>query len=173
MDMHSPQPTAVALAPAVRTFLDSGPKFLIDGKLVGSVAGGAIDVRDPATARVVATVPEAREADIELAVKAARRAFDDGPWTRMTPSARGKLVHKLGEIIERHAEEFAQLESLDNGKPISEARAADVPIAYETFYYMAGWATKIGGSTLSPSVPGEFHAYTLREPVGVVGQIIP
>ncbi len=173
MDMHSPSSTAVALAPAVQAFLDSGPKFLIDGKLVGSEAGGAIDVRNPATAQVVATVPEAREADIDLAVKAARRAFDDGPWTRMTPAERGKLVYRLGEIIERHAEEFAQLESLDNGKPISEARAADVPIAYNTFYYMAGWATKIAGSTLSPSVPGEFHAYTLREPVGVVGQIIP
>ncbi len=174
MNLHAPSSsTAVAIDPAIQTFLDSGPRFLIDGKLVKAQAGATIDVLNPATARIVAKVPEARAEDIDLAVKAARRAFDQGPWSRLTAAERGKLVYKLGEIIERHAEEFAQLETLDNGKPISESRAADLPIAYNTFYYMAGWATKIAGATLSPSVPGEVHAYTLREPIGVVGQIIP
>jgi phenylacetaldehyde dehydrogenase len=174
MNLHvANNPAAASLAPAVKAFLDNGPKFLIDGKLVTAKAGATIDVRDPATAQIVARVPEARAEDIDIAVKAARKAFDQGPWSRLTAAERGKLVYKLGEIIERHAEKFAQLESLDNGKPISEARAADIPISYNTFYYMAGWATKISGSTLSPSVPGEVHSYTLREPVGVVGQIIP
>ncbi|MGU3538131.1 aldehyde dehydrogenase family protein [Methylobacterium sp. A54F] len=172
MNMHTPTLTP-KLAPAVAAYLDGAPKLLIDGKLVSAKAGGLIDVRDPATAQVVARVPEARAEDIDDAVRAARRAFDHGPWSRMTAADRGRLVHRLGEIIERHAEEFAQLESLDNGKPIAEARAADIPVAYNTFYYMAGWATKIAGSTLSPSVPGEVFSYTLREPVGVVGQIIP
>lgn len=165
--------TALAVSVAVQQFLDRGPRFLIDGEMTLAAAGGEIDVRNPADARVVAKVPEAREDDIDRAVRAARRAFDEGPWSRMTPADRAKLVWKLGELIERHAEEFAELEALDNGKPITEARLADVPIAYNTFYYMAGWATKLGGSTLSPSVPREMHAYTLREPVGVVGQIIP
>lgn len=173
MNTHVPSPTAVDVAPAVQAFLDSNPKFLIDGELVGAKAADTIEVRNPATAQVIAKVPEGRAEDVDAAVRAARKAFDEGPWSRMTPAERGKLVYKLGEIIERHAEEFAQLESLDNGKPISEARQADVPIAYNTFYYMAGWATKIGGATLAPSVPGEYHSYTLREPIGVAGQIIP
>ncbi|MEM7398531.1 MAG: aldehyde dehydrogenase family protein [Pseudomonadota bacterium] len=167
------QTLEASLAPAIKTYLQNGPKFLIDGELVTSKAGGMIDVRNPATAQVVTKVPEARSEDIDAAVKSARKAFDEGPWSRMTAAERGKLVYKLGEIIEQHAEEFAQLESLDNGKPISEARAADIPVSYNTFYYMAGWATKIAGSTPSPSVPIDVHSYTLREPVGVVGQIIP
>src|SRR5947207_7147826 len=91
----------------------------------------------------------------------------------MTPSIRGRLLNKLADLVEQHSEEFAQLESLDNGKPLSVARAADVPLAIDMFRYMAGWATKIEGNTIPMSFPGQYFAYTLREPVGVVGQIIP
>ena len=110
-------------------------------------------------------------------MKAARQAFDSGPWSRMTASERGKLIWKLADLLEQHLEEFATLETLDNGKPLTVARAADVPLAVEIFRYMGGWATKLEGTTIPLSVPytpgAKYHAYTLREPVGVVGQIIP
>src|SRR6202022_1619894 len=115
--------------------------------------------------------------DVDRAVKAARRAFEGGAWPRLTPSARGGLGGKLGDFLLEHLEELAELESLDNGKPITVARAADVPLAADLFHYMAGWATKIEGNTISLSVPhppgAEYHAYTRREPIGVVAQIIP
>jgi phenylacetaldehyde dehydrogenase len=122
-------------------------------------------------------VAEGDKADIDDAVKAARAAFDNGPWRKMTASERGKLMWKLADLLEKNLEEFAQLESLDNGKPVGVARAADVPLAADLFRYMAGWATKIEGNTIPLSVPytpgARYLAYTLREPVGVVGQIIP
>jgi phenylacetaldehyde dehydrogenase len=107
-------------------------------------------------------------------VRAARRAFEGGPWRRMTPSERGRALWKLADLIEAHLEEFAQLETLDNGKPISVARAADIPLVIDHFRYYAGWATKVEGETIPVSTSG-LHVlnYTLREPVGVVGQIIP
>src|SRR5207248_2304742 len=115
--------------------------------------------------------------DIDRAVSAARKTFESGPWHTLTASERGRLIWKLGDLLESHLEEFAQLESLDNGKPVGVARAADVPLAVDLFRYMAGWATKIEGSTIPISVPyapgAKFLAYTKREPVGVVGQIIP
>jgi phenylacetaldehyde dehydrogenase len=119
----------------------------------------------------MAQVAEGDREDINRAVKAARKAFDGGAWPEMTASERGRLIWKLGDLIEQHLEEFAQIESLDNGKPLSVARVADVPLAVDLFRYMAGWATKIEGNTIPFST--KFHAYTRREPVGVVGQIIP
>jgi phenylacetaldehyde dehydrogenase len=114
------------------------------------------------------------KADIDLAVKAARRAFEQGPWSRLTPGQRGRLIWKLADLLESHLDEFAQIESLDNGKPLAVARVADVPLAVDLLRYMAGWSTKIDGHTLSTSQLGaEFFAYTLREPIGVIGQIIP
>ncbi|HEV8220453.1 MAG TPA: aldehyde dehydrogenase family protein [Streptosporangiaceae bacterium] len=111
------------------------------------------------------------------AVAAARRAFETGPWSRMSPSERGRVIWRIGDLILEHAEELAQLESLDNGKPYAVAAAADVPLAADLFHFMAGWATKIEGNTINISVPympgANFHSYTLREPIGVVGQIIP
>ena len=110
---------------------------------------------------------------------AARRAFDDerSDWRRMTPSERGKVIHRIGDLIEQHADELAMLETLDNGKPLAIAKAADVALAADLFHYMSGWATKIEGHTIPISAvtsPGsEFLAYTRREPIGVVGQIIP
>ena len=122
-------------------------------------------------------MPDGQKEDIDRAVKAARQAFEQGPWRTLTPSERGKLLWRLADLMERRTEEFAQLESLDNGKPIAVARVADVPLAIDLFRYMAGWTTKIEGNTIPISVPyapgAQFHAYTLREPIGVVGQIIP
>src|ERR1700721_578218 len=132
---------------------------------------------NPATGETLAHVAEGGAEDIDRAVRAARKAFDDGPWSKMTPSERGRIIWRIGDLILEHAEELAQLESLDNGKPYAVALGADVPLAADLFSYMAGWATKIHGNPLNLSVPclpgAEFHAYTLREPVGVVGQIIP
>jgi phenylacetaldehyde dehydrogenase len=154
-------------------FLGREHKLLIGGKWVPAQSGKVFDTHDPGTGRVIARVAEGDAVDIDLAVKAARQAFESGPWSRITPSERGRLVWKLADLLEQHAEEFAEIESLDNGKPLTSARGGDVPLSVDMFRYMAGWATKITGETLSISTPGNFHAFTLREPVGVVGQIIP
>jgi phenylacetaldehyde dehydrogenase len=148
--------------------------MLINGQWVNAISGKTFPTYNPATGEVLAQVAEGDREDIEQAVKAARKAFDSGPWRRMTASERGRLIWKLADLLEQHTEEFAFLESLDNGKPLKVARAADVPLAVDLFRYMAGWATKIEGNTIPLSVSGaSFLAYTLREPVGVVGQIIP
>ena len=150
---------------------------LIGGKWVPAVSGKTLDVFNPADASVIARVPASEREDINRAVTAARRAFNSTPWRRMTPSERGRLVWRIGDLILEHADELAELESLDNGKPRGIARVADVPLAADLFHYMAGWATKIEGNTFPISVPyapgARFHAFTMREPVGVVGQIIP
>ena len=156
----------------VTDFLSGSKKMLIDGKWVEAASGKTFATYDPSTGEVLAHVAEGDREDIERAVKAARRAFESGPWSKMTASQRGRLIWKLADLLEEHLEEFAQLETLDNGKPVSVARVADVPLAVDLFRYMAGWATKIEGSTIPISVPNHF-AYTLREPVGVVGQIVP
>jgi phenylacetaldehyde dehydrogenase len=151
--------------------------MLIGGKWVESASGRTFPTYDPSTGEVLAHVAEGGWEDVNRAVKAARAAFETGPWRRMTVSERGRLIWKLADLLEKNTEEFAQLESLDNGKPVGVARAADVPLAVDLFRYMAGWATKIEGHTISLSVPytpgARYLAYTLREPVGVVAQIIP
>ena len=155
-------------------FFSRQQRMLIDGRFVLAASGKTFPVYNPATGEVVARVPEAEAEDVDRAVIAARRAFDEGPWTRkMSNSERGQMLWKLADLLQENLEEFAEIESLDNGKPLSVARVADVPLAVDMFRYMAGWATKISGSTLSFSTPGAFHSYTMREPVGVVGQIIP
>ena len=158
-------------------FVTTPRQLFIDGKLVDAKAGRTFKTLNPATGETLATVAEGDTMDVDLAVRAARRAFDTGPWGRMTASDRGRIIWRIGDLITEHLEEFAELETLDNGKPLSVARVADVPLAAELFRYMAGWATKIEGNTISLSVPyapgSQFHAYTLREPIGVVGQIIP
>src|ERR1700743_2652911 len=155
-------------------FFSRQHRMLIDGRFVLAASGKTFPVYNPATGEVVAQVPEAETEDVDRAVIAARRAFDEGPWTRkMSNSERGQLLWKLADLLQENLEEFAEIESLDNGKPLSVARVADVPLAVDMFRYMAGWATKITGSTLSFSSPGAFHSYTMREPIGVVGQIIP
>ncbi|MGD0930935.1 MAG: aldehyde dehydrogenase family protein [Candidatus Korobacteraceae bacterium] len=163
--------TASQLHSHVQEFLDKPRKMFIDGKWGEAASGKTFPTYNPATGEVMAQVAEGDREDINRAVQAARKAFDGGPWPEMTASERGRLIWKLADLIEQHLEEFAQLESLDNGKPLSVARVADVPLAVDLFRYMAGWATKIEGNTI-PFSP-KFHAYTRREPVGVVGQIIP
>ncbi len=155
-------------------FISSEHRMLIDGKFVKAASGKTLPVYNPATGEVMAHVPEAEGVDVDRAVRAARRAFDEGPWQRkITASQRGRLLWKLADLLESHLEEFAELESMDNGKPLAVARAADVPLAVDLFRYMAGWSTKIMGQTFPISFPGEYLTYTLREPIGVVGQIIP
>lgn len=158
-------------------FIAERRKMLINGKWVEAASGKTFPTYNPATGEVLAEVAEGDFEDINAAVNAARAAFENGPWRRMTSAERGKLIWRLGDLIEKYAQEFAELESLDNGKPLTVARAADVPLAADLFRYMAGWTTKIEGSTIPISVgytPGaRYHAYTLREPIGVVGQIIP
>ena len=158
--------------PQVAEFIDQPRKMLINGRWVNAASGKTFPTYNPATGEVLAQVAEGDREDIDQAVSAARKAFDNGPWRRMTASQRGRLIWKLADLLEQHTEEFAYIESLDNGKPLNVAKAADVPLAVDLFRYMAGWATKIEGNTIPISVPG-FLAYTLREPVGVVGQIIP
>ena len=154
-------------------FIAQKHRMYIDGKFVNAASGKTLSVYNPATGEVMAQVPEAEAVDVDQAVRAARRAFDEGPWTKMSPSQRGRLMLKLADLMEQHLEELAEIESMDNGKPVSVARVADVPLAVDLFRYMAGWATKIMGHTFPISFPGEYLSYTLREPIGVVGQIIP
>jgi phenylacetaldehyde dehydrogenase len=154
-------------------FIAQKHRMFIDGKFVNAASGKTLPVYNPATGEVMAHVPEAESEDVDRAVRAARRAFDEGPWSKMSASQRGRLINKLADLLEQNLEEFAELESMDNGKPLSVARVADVPLAVDLFRYMAGWSTKIMGHTFPISFPGEYLTYTLREPIGVVGQIIP
>jgi phenylacetaldehyde dehydrogenase len=163
---------AHVLQPEVKSFVARRRPLLIDGKWTESASGKTFETVDPSTGDAIAHVAEGDREDVERAVRAARRAFDSGAWPAMTPSERGRLLWKLADLLEAHADEFAELESLDNGKPKVVARAADVPLSVDLLRYMAGWATKIEGATLPISVPGHV-AWTRREPVGVVGQIIP
>jgi phenylacetaldehyde dehydrogenase len=174
--MHA-QVQITPLSSEVESFVAKPRQVLIDGRWVGARSGKTFDVFDPSTGRPIAKVAACEKEDVDAAVAAARKAFDKGPWPRMSPSQRGRIIWKIGDLILENLEELAQLESLDNGKPIAVARAADVPLAADLFHYMAGWATKIEGNTISLSVPytpgAEYHAFTRREPIGVVGQIIP
>ncbi|HWW82158.1 MAG TPA: aldehyde dehydrogenase family protein [Vicinamibacterales bacterium] len=161
------------LSEPTTAFLSQHRKLLIDDEWVTAASGKTFPVYNPATGAILAQVAEADREDVDRAVRAARRAFDGGPWRKMTGSARGRLMWKLAELIDQHLEEFAELESIDNGKPLTVARVADVPLTADMFRYMGGWATKMTGTTIPWSVPNEFLSYTVREPVGVVGQIIP
>jgi len=162
---------------AAAQFLEQPKRMLIDGNWVEARDGSTFEVYDPALGEVIAHVPAGDADDVELAVAAARRAFEDSDWSRMTASDRGRIIWRIGDVILEHADELAEIESLDNGKPLGIARAADVELAADLFHYMAGFATKIHGQTFPISVPyapgAQFHAYTLKEPIGVVGQIIP
>ncbi len=155
------------------SFLRQQPiKMLIKGQWVESASGKTFDVFNPASGEVLARVVEGDREDINRAVVAARKAFEGGAWSRMIASQRGRLLWKLADLIERNADELALLETLDNGKPIRYSRSIDVPQAADHFRYFAGWASKLEGNTIPVSIPNMF-TYTLREPLGVVGQIIP
>ncbi len=165
------------LSKPVGRFIGERKSMLIDGKWVPAESGKTLPVYNPATGEEICQVAEGDKADIDKAVKAARKAFESGPWPDMSPSKRGRLMHRIGDLILEHLDELAELEALDNGKPISVARAADVPLSADIFHYMSGWCTKRHGVTIPLNVlytPGvEYHSYTRPEPVGVVGQIIP
>jgi phenylacetaldehyde dehydrogenase len=167
---------SVTLDRNVEEFIATPRQLFINGQWSDAASGRTFETPNPATGETLARVAEGDAEDIGRAVRAARSAFE-GPWGRMTPSERGRIIWRIGELILQHTDELAQLESLDNGKPFAVAQAADVPLAADLFQYMAGWATKIEGNTINISVPympgANFHSYTLREPLGVVGQIIP
>jgi acyl-CoA reductase-like NAD-dependent aldehyde dehydrogenase len=148
-------------------------KLCINGEWRDSASGKTFDTINPATGEVLTHVAEAAAEDVDRAVGAARAAFDDlkGPWRKMSASERGRLIWKLAELIEKHADELAELETLDNGKIINESRYIDVPMAADVLRYYAGWATKVHGETIN-SFENAF-TYTLREPVGVVAAIVP
>ncbi len=158
-------------------FVSTPRKMLIDGAWVDGVAGQRLEVSNPANGLVLTTVPAGDATDIDLAVKAARRAFESGPWSDMLPSHRERLLLKLADLVEANGQSLAEIESLDNGKTVGMARAVDVGLVVDFFRYMAGWATKIEGSTMDVSIPfmpnNKFVAYTRKEAVGVVGAIVP
>lgn len=146
-------------------------QMLIDGKWVDAISGKTFETLDPSTGEPICRVAEADAADVDLAVKAARHAFETGPWPKMSAAERGRLLHRLADLIEKNADELALLEAYDNGKPAAVARAADLPLVIKCYRYYAGWADKIQGKTIP--IEGNFFCYTRHEPVGVVGQVIP
>jgi len=170
----APQPDPSA---AVAKFLKREPRLFIGGEWVESKSKERISVVDPATGREIASVADANAADVNAAVAAARAAFESGAWPQMLPADRQALLWKLSDLIEKHMDELAELESINNGKTKFMATVVDVAGTRDYFRYMAGWATKIEGSTFDTSIHGppgvKFHTYTAREPVGVVAQIIP
>jgi acyl-CoA reductase-like NAD-dependent aldehyde dehydrogenase len=146
-------------------------KLIINGEAVDALAGNVFYTLNPATEEPITAVAEARAEDVDRAVQAARAAFDGGPWPRLKPAERARILWTIADLIEQHADELARLETLDNGKPIFESRHVDLPFVADCFRYYAGWATKLHGETV-PADP-KFFTFTLREPVGVVGAITP
>jgi len=162
MALASMESAYPGVAPEVHQFIRGrSRRMLIDGKWVEAASGKTLTTYDPATEEPLAEVPAGEKEDVDRAVRAARRAFESGPWRRMTPSERGRALWKLADLIEARTEEFAQLETLDNGKPLTVARVADIPLVVDHFRYYAGWATKVEGETIPVSMPGQrFLNYT-------------
>ena len=167
--------TQRAYSEAVNKALGRSPQLFINGEWVDSSHGETLDVEDPSSGKVIAQIVEASDKDVDRAVAAARTAFDDGRWRNMPPVARQKIMNRLADLIEEHADELAELEAIDVGKPKGMAGAIDVPGAAAHIRFCAGWAGKINGETISPyTMPGDMmFAYTLKEPVGVCAQIVP
>ncbi len=167
----------IELAAGTAAFLARPRRMLIGAEWQEAASGETLPVIDPASGEVFCRVPAGDAADIDRAVAAARHAFEAGEWSRMRPVDRERLLLKLADLVEAHAQELAELEAIDNGKPVTMARHVDVALSVDFLRYMAGWATKIEGSTMDVSVPlvreREFFGFTRREPVGVVGAIIP
>jgi len=146
-------------------------KMFIGGKWVSSVSGKTFETLNPATGEVICKIAEGDAADVDLAVKSARKAFEDGPWAKMSAAERGRKINKLADLMEKNLHELAALESLDNGKPLRDSINADLPLSIKAYRYYAGWCDKNHGKTIP--VEGNYFCYTKHEPVGVVGQIIP
>ena len=166
------KPSSTAHSPAIEVLLARAPALLIDGAWQ-SLNAATLPVIDPAQGLAISHIAAADERDIDRAVGAARRAFDDGPWRTFSGAARARLLWRLADLLLEHADELAELETLDNGKPLHDTRMVDLNVASELLRYYGGWATKLKGDTVSIGDPGDYHAYTVREPVGVVAQIIP
>jgi aldehyde dehydrogenase (NAD+) len=160
------EPRPIAKRPRIQQ-----TECFIDGQWRPSVSGKTFETINPATEEVIAQVAEGDAADVDLGVKAARKAFEEGPWSKMDARDRGRLMNKLADLIEEEADDLAALESLDNGKPIRDSRAADLVLTIDCLRYYAGYADKIHGQTIPTR--GNYFTYTRKEPVGVVGQIIP
>ncbi len=166
-----------ALSPAAARFAARDHALFIDGRHRGALDGATLPVVDPTCGREIARVPAGGAAEVDLAVRAARRAFDGGPWPGLRPNERERLLLRLADLLAAAGDEFSQIESLNTGRALANTRAFDVDLSVDYLRYMAGWATKIHGQTITPSVPyipqRRFLAWTLREPVGVVGAITP
>ncbi|MBD9516540.1 MULTISPECIES: aldehyde dehydrogenase family protein [unclassified Pseudomonas] len=167
---------SLPIKPESRAFLQRAPKMLIGADWTSASDGALMDLRNPATGEVLCQVPAGTAADVDRAVRAARQAFDDSAWSRTRPRERQNLLWKLADLMERDADLLAELECLNNGKSAAVARVMDVQLAIDFLRYMAGYATKIEGTTVDVSMPlmpdGEFHGYIRREAVGVVGAIV-
>jgi phenylacetaldehyde dehydrogenase len=161
------------LSEPVARFLAGKHQAFIGGKWVDAASGKTFETYDPSSGRVIANVASCDAVDVDRAVAAARAAFESGAWPNTTGSARARMMWRLAELIEKHADELTELESVNNGKPLANVRNVDLMLSCETLRYTAGWATKITGETLSLSTAPKTHAFTVREPIGVVGQIIP
>ncbi len=155
---------------SVRDFVDRQHLNMIGGEWIAGDTGDRLEVENPASGEVLTEIPASNGTDIDRAVEAARNAL--GGWRSLMPTHRASLMWRLGDLIQKHAVELAQLDVLDNGKTFGDAMAVDIPLVAEIFRYYAGWVTKIEGRQLPISIP-EFHAYTRREPLGVVGAIVP
>jgi aldehyde dehydrogenase (NAD+) len=164
--MSSASKSKITKAPKV-----SDQKLFINGKWVNSISGKTFATLNPSTGQEICQVAEADSADVDLAVKAARKAFESGPWKKMSAAERGRRINKLADLMEQNLPELAALESLDNGKPLRDSLNADLPLSIKAYRYYAGWCDKTHGKTIP--VEGEYFCYTKHEPVGVVGQIIP
>jgi phenylacetaldehyde dehydrogenase len=158
---------------ATQRFLGKTQKMFIGGQWLAASDGQTCEVIEPSTEGVITHIPVGTLDDLDLAVKAARAQFDGGAWRQLKPLERERLMHRLADLIEANAEEMAQIESIDMGKSAASARDVDIQGTVDTLRYFAGWATKIHGRTVEPSLPGNYLAYTRKEPVGVVGAIVP
>jgi aldehyde dehydrogenase (NAD+) len=157
--------------PPKSTTAPTATKLLSKNRWVPSESGRTFATINPSTGEEICQVAEADAADVDKAVAAARAAFDQGPWRKMSASERGRMLHRLAGLIEQNADELARLETLDNGKPLSIAKAVDVTKTIACYRYFAGWADKVQGKTIP--IDGDFFCYTRHEPIGVIGQIIP
>ena len=158
---------------ATQRFLSKQQHMFIGGAWVQASDGATAEVIEPSTEAVLTRIPMGTAEDLDRAVKAARAQFDGGPWSQLKPLERERVLHRLADLIEANGEELAQIESIDMGKSVDQARAVDIQGTIDTFRYFAGWASKIHGRTVEPSLPGNYLAYTRKEAVGVVGVIVP
>lgn len=164
---------AFGVSEATQRFLSKPQRMFIGGAWLQASDGASAEVIEPYTEGVLSSIPMGTADDLDRAVQAARAQFDGGPWSQLKPLERERLLHRLADLIEANGDELAQIESIDMGKSVVQARAVDIQGTVDTLRYFAGWASKIHGRTVEPSLPGNYLAYTRKEPVGVVGAIVP